>query len=320
MFDAAMIGLGYWARRLISSVQGESDAIRFTRAMTRTPSKVADFAAEHGFPVDDDLSALLADPAIDGVVVSGPAGLHAEHALAAVNAGKHTLVIKPMALTRADAEALTEAAAAKGVLLAMGYDRCFMGATDALRDCVNGGELGKILHAEGNFCVGRYFGMKPGSWKSDQDQSPPGSLADHMLYTMIELMGPVAEVSVQGARHVIEADMDDTVSVTLKFASGAGGLLTAIGVTADLNRLHLFGTDGWAEIRGNSRFEFQPREGDAQVSEHTTQGALRRELETFAAAVQGNAAFPVTPDAAINGVAVLEAMSVSKKTGKPVVI
>ncbi len=320
MFNAAMIGVGFWAKRLISSVQGDSDAIRFTRGVTRTPSKAAEFAAEHGFPVDDDLKATLADPAIDGVVVSGPAGLHAEHALAAVEAGKHVLVIKPMALIGAQARALVDAAVAKGVLAVMGYDRCFMDATDALRDCVAAGKLGKILHAEGNFCVSRYLGLKPGEWKSDPSQSLPGSLADHMLYTMIELMGPVTEVSVQADRHVLETELADTVSVRLGFASGASGHLAAIGVTGEFNRLHLFGSDGWAEIHDYTIFEFRPVKGDGEVSEHTQQGALRRELETFAAAATGQAEFPVTPDDAVNGVAALEAMGASAKSGKPVAV
>ncbi len=320
MFDAAMIGVGYWAKRLISSVQGESDAIRFTRGVTRTPARAADFATEHGFPVDDDLAALLADPTINGVVVSGPAGLHGEHAMAAIEAGKHVLVIKPMALTGSAARALVDAAAAKGVLAAMGYDRCFMDATDALRACVASGRLGKILHAEGDFCVSRYSGLKPGTWKADQSQSPPGSLADHMLYTMIELIGPVTEVSVQADRHVIEPELADTVSVRLRFASGAGGHLAAIGVTGEFNRLHLFGTEGWAEIRDYTRFEFRPVKGEAEVSEHTTQGALRRELECFAAAAEGKAEFPVTPDDAVNGVAAMEAMAASAKSGRPVAV
>ncbi len=139
-----------------------------------------------------------------------------------------------------------------------------------------------------------------------------------MLYAMIELIGPVQEVHAQGLRQVIEVDIADTASVMLRFAGGASGLLTAIGVTPDFQRLHLFGTDGWAEIRANRRFEFQPMKGDSTVIDFPAFDALKCELETFAAAAAGEMAFPVTPDDAVAGVAALEAMAKSAASGQPV--
>ena len=236
----------------------------------------------------------------------------------ALEAGKHVLVIKPLALTRADAEALRAAAEARKLVLAMGYDRCFLPAVDELRRRVEAGDLGRILHAEGNFCVNRYADMKPGNWKSDASQIPPGGMADHMLYTMIELMGPEAEVAVKGLRQVIELDIADTTSVMLRFAGGASGLLTAIGVTPDFNRLHLFGSHGWAEIRGNTHFEFKPQDGDGVVTDYPKFDALKCELESFAAA--GEAAYPVSPEDAVHGVAALEAMFKSGASGQPVTL
>ncbi len=320
MLDVAIVGLGGWARRLIDSVQGRSETIRFTAAVTRTPSKVADFAAGHGIRVGTGLDEMLADAAVGGVVVAGPAGVHAEHAKAALAAGKHVLVIKPLALSRGDAEAMRDAAESRGLILAMGYDRCFLPAVDELRRRVKAGDLGRILHAEGNFCVNRYANLKGGDWKTDAAQSPPGSLADHMLYTMIELIGPVEELYVRALRQVVEVDIADTASVMLRFAGGASGLLTGIGVTADFHRLHLFGTEGWAEIRFNTRFEFRPLKGESTVTEYPAFDALRRELETFAAAVAGEMVFPVSPEDAVAGVAALEAMAKSGASGKPVTL
>lgn len=320
MFDAAIIGLGYWGRRLVGAVQGTSDTIRFAAAVTRTRSKIEKFAAGHGIRVEEDYDGVLADPDIDGVVVAGAAGVHAAHALAALEAGKHVLVIKPLALTRADAEALRDMAAAKGVVLAMGYDRCFLPAVDELRRRVAAGELGRILHAEGNFCVSRYLGLEAGSWKSEPAQVQPGSLADHMLYTMIELIGPVAELHAQGLRQVVELDISDTASVMMRFESGASGLLTAIGVTPNFERLQMFGTEGWAAIRDNRRFEFQPMEGDGTVIDFADFDVLKCQLESFAAAAAGTAEFPVSPDDAVAGVAALEAMAISAAGGQPVIL
>src|SRR5436190_20493227 len=129
MLNVGIIGLGGWGRRLVESVQGKSDRIRFVAAVTGTPSKSETFATKHGFKVSGDLKSMLGDASIGAVVSAGPAGLHAAHSLAAIEAGKPVLAVKPMAIRRVDAEALRAAAQKHGVLLALGYNRCFYPAT-----------------------------------------------------------------------------------------------------------------------------------------------------------------------------------------------
>jgi len=316
MINLGIAGLGGWGKSLVNAVQGKSDAVRFTAAATRTPAKVADFCRDRDIRVSDDLSTVLDDAAIDGVVVAGPAQLHAEVALAALEAGKHVMVIKPLALFRKDAENLRRAAEDRDLVLAMGHDRCFLPAVDELRKRVKAGELGRIVHAEGDFCVDRFYSLPADDWKSDDANSQPGSLADHMLYTMIELIGPVESLVVQAAHMAAPVNVSDTVTVSMRFASGASGSLTAIGVTPVFQRLHLFGTDGWAEIRNNRRFEFLPRKGEEAVIEFPAFDALKCQLERFAMAVTDEAAFPVSPEDAVAGVAALEAMGRSALSGK----
>jgi predicted dehydrogenase len=316
MINLGIAGLGGWGKNLVKSVQNKSDTVRFAVAATRTPAKVADFCSEHDVRLADDLSMVLEDAAIDGVVVAGPAQLHAEVAKAALEAGKHVMVIKPLALFRKDAEGLRRTAEDRNLVLAMGHDRCFLPAVDELRQCVKAGDLGRIIHAEGDFCVDRYFGLPEGDWKSNDANSQPGSLADHMLYTMIELVGPVDSVFVQAAHMAAPVDISDTATVSMRFASGASGSLTAIGVTPVFQRLHLFGTDGWAEIRNNRRYEFQPLKGEGRVVEFPAFDALKCQLESFAAAVKGEASFPVSPENAVAGVAALEAMGRSALSGR----
>ena len=318
MFNLAIMGLGAWGRRLIDSVQENSQAVGFKRAVTRTPAKAAEFAAGHGIDLGDDYRAILDDPAIGGVVVCSPAHVHVEQTLAAIDAGKHVLVIKPLAVRRADAEAIYQAADGKGVFVGMGYERCFLPAVDELRRRVKAGALGRIVHAEGNYCVGRYHNMTRDNWKTDAQVVPPGAFADHMLYPMIELIGPVEELTANGAHMATDLDVCDTSSVTLRFAGGAGGLLCAIGVTPTFARLHFFGSAGWAEIRGASRFEFAPLDGEREVIEFPAFDTLKCQLESFAAAALGEAEFPVSPQNAIDGVAAVEAMARSAASGAPV--
>lgn len=315
MFNLGIMGLGAWGKNLIGSVQGISDTVRFESAVTRSPSKVEDFAKQHGINLGNDDGAMLKDDGIDGVVVCGPGDLHVEHAAAAIEAGKHVLVIKPLALHRKDAEALYEAADKKGVFLGMGYERCFLPAADELRRRVAAGDLGQIVHAEGNYCVGRYLNMTREHWKTNSAIAPAGALADHILYMMVELIGPVEELQATGLHLATDLDAPDTSTVTLRFKGGASGLMTAIGVTPNYARLVFFGTEGWAEIRGASRFEFMPAKGESTVIDFPAYDSLRGQLESFAGASLGQTAFPVSPEKAIDGVAAVEAMGESVKIG-----
>ena len=323
MLNVGIVGLGGWGKRLVEAVQGKSERVRFTAAVTGTPAKAEAFAAKHGLKLggDGDLTSMLADPALDAVVSSGPAGLHAAHSLAALQAGKPVLAVKPMALKRSDAEALRAAAQKAGVLLALGYNRCFFPAIAELRRRVAAGDLGTLLHMEGNFCVDRYFRLKPGTdWKTEPGQVLAGALADHPLYAMIELLGPVAEVVSHASTRATKLPIADATATLLRFASGASGLLTAIGATPTYERTTVFGSKGWAEIREGEHFTFQPLEGDAHTTEYPSGDPERAELEAFAAAVTGEKPFPVTVDTAVHGVAVLEAMDRSARTSQPVKI
>ena len=320
MINAAIIGLGGWGRRLVSSVQDESPRIRFSVAVVRSPDKVEDFAAEKGIDVKTDLDAVLADPAIDAVVVASAAGVHASHGLAAVGAGKPVMVIKPLALSAGDARELGQAAEDAGVLLCLGYNRCFLPANAELRRLVASGELGTPLHAEGNFCVDRYGHVAPGGWKADAAQTPPGALTDHMLYEMIRMFGRVAEVHAHAGKRAGLPTLKDTTATLLRFENDVSGSLTAIGTTADLLRLQVFGTKGWAEVRGMGELATAFTEGEGTQTAFPKFEAERAQLEGFADAIEGKAEFPVTVDQAVHSVEVLDAIRQSADAGRPVSI
>jgi predicted dehydrogenase len=313
VFKLGIVGLGAWGKRLVNSVHDKSDSVRFVAAATRTPAKVADFAAERGIEVADNADAIY--DKVDGIVVAGHAALHGADASAAAEAGKPVLVIKPLATTGADAEKLYAAAEAKGVLVAMGYDRCFAPAMDRLRELVRGGDLGRVFHASGDFIVDRMLTFDADAWKADPETNPPGSLADHMMYMMIELMSPVAALSVNATTQVVKHGFSDCASVTLRFAGGETGTLTAIGVAPNFNRLHFYGDKGWAEVRGTERIEYQMLGGELVVEEFDAVDMCRKQLELFAASAQGKADWPIPPADAINGVAALEAMLISSRDG-----
>jgi predicted dehydrogenase len=133
MIQAAIIGLGTWGQNLVRSVQGESSAIRFVAAATRTPEKARDFAAAQGLRMLAGYEAAVQDPGIDAVVLATPHSMHTEQVVQAARAGKHVFCEKPLGLHRDDAERAARACAEAGVTLAVGYNWRYQPALRQIR-------------------------------------------------------------------------------------------------------------------------------------------------------------------------------------------
>lgn len=318
MLELAIVGLGGWGRRIVDSVQGKSDRVRFRAAVVARPERSMEFAAKHGLSIGSDYASVLRDPAVKGVVSCGPAHLHAEQSLAALRAGKPVLAVKPMAKSAEDALALQAAAKQSGVLLALGYDRCFFPNVAEMRRRLRSGALGRLLHVEGDFCANRYGALHAADWKANPAHVMAGSLADHMLYLMIEILGPIGEVHTLSAHDVSPNGLADTAAVLLRTVGNATGMLTAIGVTADFYRLHVFGTKGWLELRDSRQLTFQSVDGQRDDAMLPDLDPVRAEVEMFADAIAGTCVFPVPVEDAVHGVAVLEAMGRSATQGRAV--
>ena len=326
MINAAIVGLGRWGRTLVGAVQGTSERIRFTAGVTRTPSKAEDFCRDKGFPVGDDYDAMLADPAIDAVVLATPHTLHFEQVMAAARAGKHVFCEKPFALTRAEAETGLAALADAGLTAGTGYNRRFAPNTIELKRVIDDGGLGEILHVEGNFSanISRYAD----EWRTNRAESPAGgmtSLGVHAVDAFIHLIGRIAEVEARSTRLSMPFDVDDTTAMLLTFESGCTGYLATIAATGHLWYVRVFGTGGWAEIRFLDRFEIMSADGGHDVK--TWEGydypgmlSITAVLESFAEAAEGGAPFAISPEDILHGAAVLEAIIRSAEDGGSVAI
>ncbi len=320
MLQLALIGLGGWGRKLVESVQGVSPDVRFSTAIVRRTDTAAQFAQKHGLKLETDIAGTLRDPAISGFVSSGPAHLHGAHGLQVLEAGKHLLAIKPLTLTASEGRAMLSAAGQRNSILALGYNRCFYPNVIEMRRRIRAGDLGELVHAEGDFCVDRYRAIKPGAWKGDPARQPAGALADHMLYLTIDTLGPIAEVHALGFRHHSENELADTTAVMLRTQNRQSALLTAIGVTPDYYRFQIFGTGGWIELRDDAHFAFQPLKGERETLVFPSIDAERAEVEAFAAAIAGKQPFPVPAADAAHSAAVIEAMGRSALESRPVLV
>ena len=324
MLRAASIGMGWWSDELADASQGKSDAIRIVTCFTRSAEKRAAFAAKYGTAQHESYEAVLADPAIDAVILTTPHSTHAEQVIAAAAAGKHVFCEKPFTLTRASAQAAVDACAEAGVVLAIGQNRRYHSATRALKAMLEDGALGTILHAEANFSVPSALGYPPDLWRSNRAESPAGSvtaLGIHMIDALIYLLGPVARVGAQAYRRAVPVDIDDTTSALFAFESGASAYLGTLFACPHTSYINIYGTGGNALGQiDNSQLILQSADGVRREEPIEPNDTLRLELDEFAAACAGEAQFTVTPEEAVHGIAVMEALVEAAASGQWVAV
>lgn len=319
MLRAASIGLGWWSDELAGAVQGKSDALEIVSCTSRSAEKRAAFAEKFGAAQHESYEAVLDDPAVDAVILTTPHSLHAEHVILAAEAGKHVFVEKPLAL---NAESGARAAAAcerAGVVLAVGQNRRFSAVALALRDMLDSGRFGRLLHLEANFSAPGGLAYTPERWRANRVESPGGALMGlgiHMIDLLCWLAGPVRWVSAQAKRLAVSVDIDDTTSAILEHESGATGYLGSHFACPYTSFLNVYGTEANAFAAVDAgELRVQSSGGSAEPRELAPVDTLKVELEEFASACGGGPPFRVRPQEAIHNVAVVEAIVASAAQG-----
>lgn len=336
MLTAAVIGLGWWGKTLVESVQGSSDEIVFAAAVTRTASDDARaFADQHRMRTLDSLDAVLADERIDAVVLATPHSTHAGQVGAAAAAGKHVFCEKPFALTRDEAQAAVDAVRRAGVTLGLGYNRRFHPEMTSLRERVRSGDLGVVMHAEATMTFPNALKLKPEQWRADPAETPVGGLTPlgvHAVDAMIDLCGPIESVFCQSFRRVVEIPCDDTTSILFRMRDGMSGYLGTLTATGPGFSFQLFGSAGWVRLEGMTHVAgasseerrlrlfktriYQPVGGPAEVREAEGYDVTRASLEAFARAAAGGEPYPISLEEMVHGAAVTEAIVRSAESGQ----
>ncbi len=316
MLNAAIIGMGKYADRLVSATQGKSSKIKFTTGATRQSAKGMAFASRHNLALATDYATVLADQNIDAVVIATPHSLHGSHVVQAARAGKHIFVEKPFTLTRASAEEACNACVIHGVKLSVGFNSRFSPALIELKEMVVSGVLGKILHLEGQISgyPGSASGRDQGHWRTVRNENPAGGMTGkgiHLIDQMLWLCGPIESVYARSEKQVIDFDIDDVTTMLLRFKSGPSGYLGTILSTPNYWRLQVFGSNGWAEVRDEKILTLQINGVGKETTTFDPVDTRYLELEAFANAVAGVKPYPVSMDEAINGAAALEAIDLS---------
>ena len=250
--DKSLLNIGLIGVGRIGKVHAEHLAYRIPRARLVAVSDVnleaaAALGAKLGVGrVEADHRALLADPALDAVVICSPTDLHAPMIEASAAAGKHIFCEKPVARTLGEIDRALDAVARAGVKLQIGFNRRFDANFARVRRAISSGEIGEphLLHI---------VSRDPGPPPIEYVRVSGGMFLDMTIHDFDMarfLIGEeVEEVFAAGAVRVDpaigEAGDLDTALVTLKFAGGALGVI-------DNSRRAVYGYDQRVEVLGSA--------------------------------------------------------------------
>jgi predicted dehydrogenase len=244
------------------------------------------FAERHAIPrVTTDWEALARDREVDAVVVGTPNALHAPQSIAALLAGRHVLVEKPMATSVAEGDEMIAAARASGAWLMVAHCWRFHAAVRAMRARIDAGELGEIVKTRG---YGVHAGSGPDGWFLDPALAGGGALPDmgvHAIDTARFLLGdpdPVRVCAAVGTRYGDYAVDDDGI-LLITWSQGTNSIVESgwwqphtEGLEAETE---VYGTGGYARIF--------PREEPSDDYEHCAQPMYTAQMREFLDAIEG---------------------------------
>jgi predicted dehydrogenase len=211
MLRVAVIGAGAWGINHVRVLAGEP---RCTLAAVVDPDPAA-LERAHALAgqvrLVRDPDEVLADPAIDAVVIASPAATHATLACAALGARKHVLVEKPLAMSRSEAERVLEHERRSGRIAMVGHLMVHHPAVLRLGALFRSGELGELhyLHST-RVNLGRLR----------TDESALWSFGPHDLSMIDFLLGRTPQSVAARGQRVLQPGVEDVVFLTLRYATG----------------------------------------------------------------------------------------------------
>jgi D-xylose 1-dehydrogenase (NADP+, D-xylono-1,5-lactone-forming) len=326
-----VLGAANIARQFISAV-APSQLVTVSAIASRDRGKAEKFAHETGVGRSHgSYEELLADPAIDAIYNPLPNTLHTEWSIRATEAGKHVLCEKPLTTTAADARAMFAAAKRNNVHLVEAYPYMAQPLTGKLRQLLAAKAIGKPQIVRSSFGVSF-------SDRSDIRLKPDvggGALLDAGSYalSLIRLVSGEAPQRVTATAHWADTGVDNTMLATLEFSSGLLAQMSCSLNTCFHRHALISGDAGTIEtlylnhppVGGPP--EMTVKRGtkvDAAVEIVEAEGGngFFYEAESFARLVASGPAqwTGATPVESIDIAAMLEAISASAKSGKPVTL
>jgi len=324
----AVAGFGWWGQHMAPRLQ---DNRHFELAGIIEPAEArAKEVVDAGFHCFASIDQALQDESIAAVILTTPNVMHEAQVVQIAKAGRHVFCEKPLGLTGDSARRSVKACEDAGVVLGIGHERRFEPALVKVKEMIDSGALGTIMHAESAFSHDKLINVPSGDWRTLKETAPAAAMTGmgiHLTDLYISYFGPVKTVQALTARRKLDWETGDVVTVQLKFEAGMTATFSAILYTPHFIRLHVFGSDASVEVRNDTHPDTPG--GIAQmVTSRSNQSAVIEEfdwtdtvvenLEAFARATTGEAAYPYTSQQLIDNIVVLEAIAESAESGETI--
>lgn len=321
-----LVGYGLSGRVFHAPFVETTEGMELRAVVSGKPEKVHERLP--GMTVVPSVEALLAEPGIDLVIVASPDELHADHAIAALEAGKHVVVEKPAATTLSDAQRMHDAGERAAKMLTVFHNRRWDADFLTLRRMIGEGLLGEIVHFESHF--DRWKPDVRGIWRDAREGGSWFDLGPHLVDQALCLFGMPEALTLDLATMREGAPATDWFHAVLLYPdrrailhssklSADDGLRFAVHGTGGSWIKHGFDTQEPAIVAGaqpgDAELGFDPIPGIYTPAEDihshgevpNERGDYRLFWKALASAIRGEGANPVPIGEALGTMRVLEA-------------
>ena len=233
---------------------------RLEMVCASNPSSAERYRQAYGFArATDDWQELVADPAVDAVVIACPQSHHCRIACAAFELGKPVFCEKPLGASLAESRQMLAAAEASGAVHMVGFNYIRTPASQFVRKLLADGRIGQITHFRAEHTEDFLADpAEPANWRtSGRENGTMGDLAPHIINASHALMGPIAEINavietVHADRGGVAVTNDDQAQMMVRFENGVTGQLFVSRIATGRKMGYAYQIDG---TEGAIRFD-----------------------------------------------------------------
>ncbi|MEP6674739.1 MAG: Gfo/Idh/MocA family oxidoreductase [Ferruginibacter sp.] len=322
----AIMGLGSYGSRVADAIQS-CTRVKLVGVISGTPSKIKTWQEKYQIPEKncynyENFDAIKNNQDIDAVYIITPNALHKSQTIRVAKAGKHVICEKPMALNAKEATEMIAACKAANVKLLIGYRMHFEPKTLEVIRQRQAGQFGKIKFFQGlsGFKIG-----DPTQWRLNKALSGGGSLMDIGIYSLNAARYMVGEEPIWVTAQETKTDtekfkegVDETITFQLGFPGGATASCLSTYAMNYLDRFHLVGETGFAEL--------SPAHGYGPIMGRTSAGELNQphkthqtvQMDEMAAMILENkqSILPVDGAEGLRDLKIIDAIYSSLKSGR----
>lgn len=335
MIGVGIVGFGRIGKEHAEWIRKSGDT-RVEAVFDPTPARSA-LAASLGYSTVSTLQELLGYSTVEAVLIATPTAFHFQQVMQALEAGKHVMVEKPMALSLVEAMQMAETARSKNLVLSVFHCRRWDVDYLTVRDAILSGVFGKVINIESRLgqwasCVGPAAREYRPNWRNEKAFGGGGlyDWGSHFLDQLWQLFHParVVEVFAQLRGNVWSHDCDDFARVMINFDNGAVGLCEInTTTTRPLPRWHIDGTEGSADspfsptfnTREWAKLTYTSTSGQTRELPLAGPGLTESDIwNRFAKACKENSLPAVTVDSVLVTMRLLDAARESSHRGESV--